>query len=132
MKALCLDLGDVWTGTAMTDPMKIIARPHITIKTVALFTFLDELFAKDKVDTIVIGYPRTMKGGESEQTKKVLVQKEAIAQKYADKKIILWDERLSSKSARAIQGKKARTDTKQQEHSIAAALILQTYLQSIY
>jgi len=130
MKILALDLGDVWTGTALTDPLKIIARPHKTIKTVDLITFLNELFEKEKIDTIVIGYPRTMRGTESEQTKKVLVQKEEIEKLFSTKKIVLWDERLSSKGARSIQGKKAKTDSNQ-EHSIAAALILQTYLQFI-
>ncbi len=131
MKVLCLDLGDVWTGTALSDPLKIIARPHKTTRTVDLLAFLDELFTKEKIDTIVIGYPRTMRGTESEQTKKVVLQKEEIEKIYPNKKVILWDERLSSKGARAIQGKKAKTETTS-EHSIAAALILQTYLQFIY
>lgn len=131
MKVLCLDLGDVWTGTALSDPLKFIARPHKTTKTVDLIPFLHELFKKEQIDTIVIGYPRTMRGTESEQTKKVLLQKEQIEQLYPNQKIILWDERLSSKGARAIQGKKAKTDANN-EHSIAAALILQTYLQFIY
>ena len=65
---------------------------------------------------------------ESLQTKKVLEQKELIAKTFPDIKIILWDERLSSKTARTIQGKNARTQ-KENEHSIAAAVILQTYLQ---
>lgn len=131
MKVLALDLGDVWTGTALSDPLKIIARPHKTAKTIDLISFLHDLFAKEQIDTIVIGYPRTMKGTESDQTKKVLLQKEQIELLFPTKKIILWDERLSSKGARAIQGKKAKTESTN-EHSIAAALILQTYLQFIY
>lgn len=131
MKVLSLDLGDVWTGTALSDPLKIIARPHKTVKTADLISFLHELFQKEQIDTIVIGYPRTMKGTESEQTKKVLAQKEKIDKLFPNRKIVLWDERLSSKGARAIQGKKAKTDSTN-EHSIAAALILQTYLQFIY
>ena len=75
MKVLCLDLGDVWTGTALSDPLKFIARPYKTTKTVDLFPFLKELFAKEQIDSIVIGYPRTMRGTESDQTKKVLAQK---------------------------------------------------------
>ena len=69
-----------------------------------------------------------MRGTESEQTKKVVAQKDEIEKIYPDKKIILWDERLSSKTARDIQGKKARSESVN-EHSIAAAVILQTYLQ---
>ena len=128
MKVLALDLGDVWTGTAISDPLKIIARPFKTVKTVDLFVFLQETMLANQICTIVVGYPKTMRGTESEQTKKVLIQKEEIEKLYPDKKIILWDERLSSKGARNIQGKKAKNDSLN-EHSIAAAIILQTYLQ---
>jgi putative holliday junction resolvase len=128
MKVIALDLGDVWTGTAISDSLKILSKPFKTIKTTELFTFLSELFVKEHIDTIVVGYPQTMKGTESLQTKKVLEQKELIAKTFPNIKIILWDERLSSKTARAIQGKKAQTQG-QNEHSIAAAVILQTYLQ---
>ena len=128
MKVLALDLGDVWTGTAMSDPLKIIATPYKTAKTESLLPFLHELFAKEKIETVVVGYPRTMRDTESLQTKKVLAQKEILEATFPDKKYILWDERLSSKAARTIQGKKAKSDGPQ-EHSIAAAVILQTYLQ---
>ena len=128
MKVLALDLGDVWTGTALSDPLKIIARPFKTIKTSNLLPELQEILNSQQIDTIVIGYPKTMRGTESEQTKKVLAQKEKIEKSFSNKKIILWDERLSSKTARDIQGKKARSESVN-EHSIAAAVILQTYLQ---
>lgn len=128
MRVISLDLGDVWTGTALSDPLKILAKPFKTVKTEELLPFLHEIFQKESIDTILVGYPRTMKGTESLQTKKVLEQKDQIAQTFPNIKIILWDERLSSKTARSIQGKKSRTDS-QHEHSIAAAVILQTYLQ---
>lgn len=128
MKVLALDLGDVWTGTALSDPLKILARPFKTVKTVDLYNFLQETVKNHPIDTFVIGYPKTMRGTESEQTKKVLSQKIEIEKLYPDKKIVLWDERLSSKGARDIQGKKAKNESTN-EHSIAAAIILQTYLQ---
>lgn len=128
MKALALDLGDVWTGTAMSDPLKIIATPYQTVKTKNLLLFLTELLEQENIDTIVIGYPRTMKGKESDQTKKVLQKKEVIEKEFPNQKCILWDERLSSKQARSIQKKNSKTDSVK-EHSIAAALILGTYLQ---
>lgn len=128
MKILALDLGDAWTGTAMSDSLKIIATPYKTIRTEEIITFLRNLFSTEPIETVVIGYPRTMRGKESDQTKKVLAQKEIIESTFPDKKYILWDERLSSKHARSIQKKNAKTDSNQ-EHSIAAAIILETYLQ---
>ncbi len=128
MKVLALDLGDVWTGTAMSDPLKIIATPYQTIKTEDLVSFLTNLFQKEIIETVVIGYPRTMKGTESIQTKKVLEQKKILENIFSSKKYILWDERLSSKHAQNIQRQKSKMNSTQ-EHSIAAALILETYLQ---
>lgn len=130
MRVLCLDLGDVWTGTALSDPLKIIAKPYKTLKTLALIESLQLIFTQEQIDTVIIGYPKTMRDTQSEQTKKVLAQKEIIKKTFPDKKYILFDERLSSKQARIIQGAKASTH-KQDEHSIAAAVVLQTYLQSL-
>lgn len=128
MKVLALDLGDSWTGTAMSDPLKIIATPYQTIKTEDLLPFLHNLMKNEKIETILVGYPKTMKGKESDQTKKVQMQKEIIDKEFPLQKCILWDERLSSKQARSIQKKNSKTDA-HKEHSIAAALILETYLQ---
>lgn len=128
MKVLSLDLGDVWTGTALSDPLKIIARPYQTIKTSDLVSFLHALFLKENIDTIVVGYPRTMRGTESLQTKKIVLHKEMLEKEFPEKKCLLWDERLSSKGAKIIQRQNSKTDSNR-EHSIAAALILETYLQ---
>lgn len=128
MKVLSLDLGDVWTGTALSDPLRIIARPYQTIKTTDLLSFLHSLFTKEQIDTIIIGYPKTMRDTESLQTKKIILHKEILEKEFDTKKCILWDERLSSKGAKIIQRQNAKIDSKK-EHSIAAALILETYLQ---
>lgn len=128
MKALALDLGDTWTGTALSDALKIIATPYKTVKTIDLMPFLNDLIKKERIDTIVVGHPRTMRGTDSQQTKKVIEQKEIIAKHFPDQKCILWDERLSSKHAKSIKPNKTKQDSTH-EHSIAAALILETYLQ---
>lgn len=128
MKVMALDLGDVWVGTALSDPLRIIAKPYQTIKAPELLSFLRTLFEKEQIEIIVVGYPRTMKDTESLQTKKVILQKEIIEKEFPSKKCILWDERLSSKHAKTIQRQNSKTDSTK-EHSIAAALILETYLQ---
>lgn len=128
MKILALDVGDVWTGTALSDPLGMFAKPHQTIETDGLLSFLHTLFEKEKVETIVVGDPRTMRGTESEQTKKVRELAHTIEHEFPTKKLILWDERLSSKRADTL--KKATTkEEKVKSHSIAAAFILESYLQ---
>ena len=40
MKILALDIGDRWTGVAISDPLGILPRPYDTIKTAEIFTAL--------------------------------------------------------------------------------------------
>lgn len=127
MKFLALDLGDQWVGSALSDALGLLAKPYKTIKAHELETFLAHIFTQESIETVVLGYPKTMKGTESEQTKKTIAIKEQLEKKFPTKQFILWDERLSSKRAGSL--KKAVTkEEKIKSHSIAAAFILESYL----
>lgn len=128
MKILALDVGDVWTGTALSDALGMFAKPYQTTPSSDLLPFLHKLFSQETIKKIVIGYPKTMRGTVSEQTKKVENVKVQLEKEFPDKQFIFWDERLSSKRADVL--KKAQTkEDKIKSHSIAAAFILETYLQ---
>lgn len=127
MKILALDLGNKWVGTALSDAQGILARPYKTVTISILFNFLKELFAQEKIETIIIGYPITMRATESKQTEIIVQVKNKLEQEFPDHTWLLWDERLSSKRAQTL--KKAKTEKdKIQSHSIAAAFILESYL----
>ena len=128
MKILALDPGDVWTGTALTDRLGMFAHPYKTIKTKELDQFLITLFAQETITQVVVGYPKTMRGTKSLQTEKIERLKEKLEQDHPTIEWILWDERLSSKRASTIKRKKTKED-KIASHSIAAAFILDSYLQ---
>lgn len=124
MKIVALDLGDQWVGVAMTDISRILARPHTTIALAELEPFLIKLLDDERISTIVVGYPQTLKGTESEQTRKIVAQKEVLEKKFTTVEWALWDERLSSKQAQTV-GKKG---DKHHIHAKAAAVILDSYL----
>jgi putative Holliday junction resolvase len=127
MKCLALDLGDKWVGTALSDALGIVARPYKTVTLDELLPFLNDLFSQEKIDTIVIGHPITMRATESKQTEAIVQTKNKLMQVFPQYSWILWDERLSSKRAESL--KKARTkEEKIKSHSIAAAFILESYL----
>jgi putative Holliday junction resolvase len=129
MKILALDIGDVWVGSAISDPMGIIAKPFKTIKSFQLIDFLKETFQSEKIKDVVVGYPKTMKGTESEQTKKTTGLVEQLKGIFPDIHFILWDERLSSKRADILtRGAKSQAE-KEASHSRAAAFILSSYLE---
>lgn len=127
MKILGLDVGDRWTGTAISDALGMFARPYQTIETPKLSDFLTQVIEKESIQTVVVGYPKTLKGTESEQTKKVIETVDQLKKAFPNIAWQLWDERLTSQQADKI--KKARTkEEKIKSHSIAAALILGSYL----
>lgn len=136
---LALDVGDVWVGSAVSDPLGIVARPYQTVRLVDVVDFIIKTITTEDISAIVVGLPTTMGGKESEQTIKtrgyVEELREAIAKKLGKTlEWVWWDERTSSQQAqRAMRNIKGttmqkRTDKKQQEHSVAAAIVLQGYL----
>ncbi len=127
-KILALDLGDQWVGVAISDLSRMFARPYTTVEAAVLEPFLADAVTKEQIDIIVVGYPKTMKGGESSQTKKIVEQKERLEEKFPSMQFVLWDERLSSQRAQSVGSARTRED-KQKSHAIAAAFILDSYLQ---
>lgn len=127
MKTLGLDIGDQWTGVAISDELGMFARPYTTIQADDLFSFLTEILKKETITKIIIGYPITMRGTISEQTKKIIATKESLEQQFPALSFIFQDERLTSKHAAAL--KKTRTkEEKLANHARAAAFILSNYL----
>ena len=127
MRILALDLGDAWTGIAVTDTAGILARPLTTVETKNLEPFLVQTFSEKQVRKIIVGHPITMKGGESDQTRKVIIHKDNLAKTFPEKEFILWDERLSSQRAASL-GSKRNREEKMKSHARAAAFILDSYL----
>jgi putative holliday junction resolvase len=128
MKILALDIGDRWTGVAISDPLGILPRPYDTIKTTELFTSLEKIIQKERIGTIVVGLPTTMRGTESDQTKKVIAMSETLKNLFPSLEWKMWDERLTSKQAASLKSTKTKDD-KLRSHAIAAAIFLSSYLE---
>lgn len=131
-KIAALDYGDSWTGIALSDPSGILARPHSSVASKDLLPALTTLLEAGDIDTVVVGIPYRMKGGDSEQTtrtKALLAKLQVIfKEQFPGVTFIGWDERLSSKRAQSL-GKSANNATgKDSEHARAAAFILDSYL----
>ena len=98
---LAIDHGLKRIGLALSDPMKIIAKPFKTIQYRNLddfFKTLTVIIEEKEVECIVLGYPIGMKGQETIQTKNVLEFNEKLKLKIKIP-IVFQDERLSSLSA---------------------------------
>lgn len=140
MKILALDLGDKWIGSAISDALGITCKPYKTVEKKETEKFLEETIKNEKIEIIVIGKPTTFTGQESEQTKRIMKTAQKLQERISSKfnniiKWITWDERLSSKRAEALKPQRAKNkNEKIKSHSIAAAFILQSYLdnQALY
>ncbi|MBC8214560.1 MAG: Holliday junction resolvase RuvX [Candidatus Marinimicrobia bacterium] len=134
MRILGIDFGDRRIGLAISDPMGIIASPYSTIdrKIVPdIFSEIDKIILKHNISKIVVGLPLTMKGTDSEQTKKVREFVEELKTKI-NLPIKVIDERLSSLSAQKVlveQGIKTGHN-KGEIDKTAAAILLQEYLET--
>lgn len=127
MKTAALDLGDKWTGVALSDALGITARPYKTVLTTELIYFLELFITQEEVTTIIIGLPTTLKGTDSEQTLRVRAMAQSLKQAYTKILWVFWDERFSSKQAAHLKKSKTKED-KLFSHAIAAAIVLTSYL----
>lgn len=132
MRAIGIDFGLARIGIALSDEMKILATPYETYKTKDFdsdIEFFDDLIKSKKVDTIVIGLPKNMKGEEQEIAQKTKNFAEHL-QKKSQCKLIYIDERLTSVFVDRIM---ISADVKWQDRKklidkLSAATILQNYL----
>lgn len=135
-RILAIDLGTKRTGIAVTDTLKMLANPLETVETSKLFIFLNTYFAKEDVETIVLGYPKRLDGTPNEMTPRVVSLKDRLSKTYPDKKLVLIDERYTSKMAMQSMiamgsKKKDRKEKAGNLDKVSAAIILQSYLEQI-
>lgn len=134
MKVMSIDLGDVRTGVAVSDVTGFLAGRSVSITQRDRDKLLEEILAmieKEKPGEIVLGLPINMDGTEGPRAEK--------SRAFGDKlheacglPIKYMDERGSSISANRILSDAGKKKGKQraQVDAVAAAIILQNYLDS--
>ena len=132
MRILALDHGTKRIGVAVSDETKTIAQPLEYIPAEPFGGFLERLkkiLAEKEISLILIGMPRNMDGSYGPATRKVEtfigVLKTAITVP-----IKTWDERLTSTMTNRtmVQGNVRRDKRKEKVDAMAAAILLQSYL----
>ena len=132
MKILALDIGTVRIGVATSDIMEIIASAYEVYRRKNLnedVRHVAELVSKLEVGEIVIGLPLKMDGTEGQSVEMAKAFGDELA-KLVSVPIIYQDERLSTVTAQKIliESGMRREKRKDKVDSIAATIILQTYL----
>jgi putative holliday junction resolvase len=129
---LGIDPGDARIGVARSDPTGFLATPVETVKRgrgdlARIRAILTEIAAESEVVEVVVGLPRSLKGGENPATAKVREFARALARRVGPVPVRLVDERLTTVSAESIlraQGRKG-ADRRSVVDQAAAVLILQ-------
>jgi putative Holliday junction resolvase len=155
MRILGLDVGDMRTGVAISDPQGILATPLTVLASrdeSALIKEILTLVGQHKVRRVVVGLPRRLSGDLGKQANKVTAFADKLSGQAKESNldqldVQLWDERLSTKAAerlkakgggqganlhfRAKRGARNRNRAvKAEVDAIAAAFILQGFLDS--
>jgi putative Holliday junction resolvase len=135
MRILAIDHGTKRIGIAVSDELKMIAQPleYILAEPFADFLArLKELLKEKEVELILVGMPRNMDGSYGPAALKVQDFVAAL-RNAVTAPIQLWDERLTSAQANRflIQGRVRREKRKEKVDKTAAAILLQSYLDSL-
>lgn len=133
MRYIGLDLGSRTLGIAISDGTGLIASSYKTIRHNEEYDSLLEEVKKVteevKADGIVLGLPKNMNNTIGPKGELSLQFKEKL-ENILDVPIYLQDERLTTKSATdmLIMGNVSRKDRKKVVDSVAATIILQSFL----
>jgi len=131
-RMLGLDMGDSRIGVALSDPLGIMASPLTIISRTDEEADIEAIIAiarQNEVARIIIGLPLSMDGSLGKQANKV---KEFAAELSCqiDIPIEFKDERLTTVLAKRIVRNVRKTSRETRYDAAAAALILQSYLDS--
>jgi putative Holliday junction resolvase len=135
MRFLGLDHGTERIGVALSDDLGMIAQPLEFIPnrpTAGIWERLKEILQNSPYELIVIGMPRNMDGSYGPASEKVNQFIEQLKLEI-DVPIKTWDERLSSVQANRVllMANVSRKKRKGKVDKMAAAIILQSYLDSV-
>lgn len=127
-RILAIDYGTQRTGLAWTDPTQKVAMPLATLAASELWQKLPTFLPQ--VEKIIIGYPRTLRGGKNALTLAVEKFVAELSQRYPHIPVEFVEERFSTQASLHI----LRQLSPQQRRDkalcdrITASLLLENYL----
>ena len=134
-KYISLDIGDVRIVVARSDIMGLVATPLEVIdrRKVKSVKRIAEILNENNTKSLVVGIPKSLDGTEKRQAEKVREYIEKLKKNIEGLEIFEVDERLTTVSADRMLtdgGKKGAIEKRKVVDKIAAAIILQTFLDS--
>lgn len=129
-RSLGLDVGDRWIGVALSDPLGVLASPLTIIDRrddSAALEAITNIISQRDVGRVIVGLPRSMDGSLGQQAEKVTAFTREL-RRHTSVPVEFRDERLSTVSAKRLMSYAKKARRKQRDDAVAAALILQGFL----
>ena len=130
-RILGLDPGEARIGVALSDPLGIIAQPHAVLdrRHGDVMAELRRIVAENDVDLIVVGLPIGLAGGEGPAAARARDLGQRVAEDLGVS-VEHYDERFTTVQAEAalLESGMRRDDRRARRDMVAAALMLQAYL----
>lgn len=134
-KIIAIDFGLKRTGLAISDDTKMFAFGLDTVNSEELMNRLQSLVKEEGVDEMVLGLPKRLNNEDAHITQNVYLLKEALEKNFPMIKVVLMDERFTSKMASAAMHMAGATKKQKREKGlvdkVSATIILQSYLDQL-
>lgn len=134
-RILALDLGEKRIGLAISDELRLTAQGLESLERTNEREDLDRLarlVEKNGVTLIVLGNPIRMDGGEGARSQWARRFAEKL-ERRTGRPVLLWDERLTTKSAERVLRSSGISRTKRNRavDRLSAVLLLSDYLEAL-
>ena len=133
-RLLAIDYGRKRCGLAVTDVLQIVATALDTVPSAQLIPYIKSNVARERVDEIIVGLPKTLDGQPSESMRYITPAINRLRKELPDIEIKFFDERFTSTLAhRAMIDSGVKKSDRRDKAAIdrmAAVIILNGYLES--
>ncbi|MDJ0925006.1 MAG: Holliday junction resolvase RuvX [Acidimicrobiia bacterium] len=133
-RVIGLDPGERRIGVALSDPLGIIAQPHVVLDRRAddVLRAIRDICVEHDVEKVVIGLPRGLSGIEGSAAEKARSFGAQVGEETGCE-IVFFDERFTTVQAEAalLESGMRRRRRREKVDKVAAAMMLQGYLDSV-
>jgi len=133
-RILAIDYGQKRVGIAVTDILQIASNGLTTVPVAQIFDFLNQYFAKEPVETVIVGLPKQMNYEPSASMRFITPFVNRFKKLYPHMPLVMVDERFTSVLAHQamLDGglKKKERQNKALVDQISATILLQSYMES--
>ena len=133
-RLLAIDYGRKRCGLAVTDVLQIVATALDTVPSAQLIPYIKSYVARERVDEIIVGLPKTLDGQPSESMRYITPAINRLRKELPDIEIKFFDERFTSTLAhRAMIDSGVKKSDRRDKAAIdrmAAVISLNGYLES--